>query len=419
MPLQWPAAVQDLQLDLVGLLAVIGEAAMSSHAQIATATRWTLIPRLIPAPQALLRHSRPYRLPALPNTKVIGVHSGNFMGELNYFPSILHNIEVLPSYSFLTLTITHKMRNQEHIELGAIPLRRTGPIIILTVLGFFAAIAILGIAIWKKDGMAVVAIILLAATSTFVGLSSHWGPELTRRKRSRDVPAADVILVGRQGAFVHIKCNENVARELYFGHEECIYRLSETWFQFLAGCGTFMLMAAVIAMANCTWDLQASMGVTYITLNGLYWLAALLPGEFHWKIRDIYDVHPRHYKVPQVGKEGATHLENARPGVFSGLKGMIKDTVEDAIEGFVHTNTEKGGEENAHCVVYKTYSAVLIAAIKQTGTTAWVARGEVAPVSQAWNDWLQASERLLEQENGRELYMAWGPQMQLISLYTH
>ena len=50
------------RLDIVSLLAVIGESSMESHSQALTSSWTCILPRIIPAPQALLKATRPSRL---------------------------------------------------------------------------------------------------------------------------------------------------------------------------------------------------------------------------------------------------------------------------------------------------------------------------------------------------------------------
>lgn len=66
----------NLQLDIVGFLAVLGEGSVLANAQVSTLSRLIFIPRLLPAPQALLRPSRPSKLESEVGF-VTGVHSGN------------------------------------------------------------------------------------------------------------------------------------------------------------------------------------------------------------------------------------------------------------------------------------------------------------------------------------------------------
>jgi hypothetical protein len=60
------------RLDIVSLLAVIGESSIESHSQALTSSWTCVLPRIIPAPQVLLKPSRPTRMPVT-NAVVVGV----------------------------------------------------------------------------------------------------------------------------------------------------------------------------------------------------------------------------------------------------------------------------------------------------------------------------------------------------------
>lgn len=78
----------DIQLDIVGFLAILGEGSVLANAQVSTLSKWMFVPRLLPAPQALLRPSRPSRLePA--QGRVTGVVSGNDRDALNHIGDIV------------------------------------------------------------------------------------------------------------------------------------------------------------------------------------------------------------------------------------------------------------------------------------------------------------------------------------------
>ncbi|KAI1400002.1 hypothetical protein F4819DRAFT_463086 [Hypoxylon fuscum] len=98
------------RLDVVTLLAVIGESSIAEHAQTITASIFCLFPRIIPAPQAFLKPSRPARLPET-TAKMTGVHSGVVLDTVGFFANIIHPLDNLPALSFEVLEITHTDRN--------------------------------------------------------------------------------------------------------------------------------------------------------------------------------------------------------------------------------------------------------------------------------------------------------------------
>lgn len=77
-----------LQLDIVGFLAILGEGSVLANAQVSTLSRWIFLPRLIPAPQALMRPTRPLNLEPAPGT-VSGIFSGNKKDAINHIGNIL------------------------------------------------------------------------------------------------------------------------------------------------------------------------------------------------------------------------------------------------------------------------------------------------------------------------------------------
>lgn len=84
----WPNTFDDIQLDVVGFLAILGERSVAESAQVAALSRLFLLPRLIPAPQALFYTSRPLTLPST-IASVTAVHSGMTKGHIYHIAQTL------------------------------------------------------------------------------------------------------------------------------------------------------------------------------------------------------------------------------------------------------------------------------------------------------------------------------------------
>lgn len=84
---QW-TVFSNFQLDIVGFLAVLGEGAVLANAQVSALSRLFYLPRLLPAPQALIRTTRPTTLPPV-TAKVTGVHSGNVKDHVHHIANVL------------------------------------------------------------------------------------------------------------------------------------------------------------------------------------------------------------------------------------------------------------------------------------------------------------------------------------------
>lgn len=353
--LKFPGKRNDWSLDIVSLLAVIGESAMSAHSQPLTASILCLLPRILPAPQALLRHERPTRLPSIP-AHIVSIHSGTLLVELNHFANLLYSID-LPSFNIREIRIKHRegyeetLRDEKNLRnrvlrtpKGVIHARRFSPLSILSVASFLLSIGLCVWAVILEDGVAVVAIVVVSLTSSIIGLSSMWHANLTVRKRKTVVPDGDLVVRTRQGAFIIIRCTEEVARELYTGTEECSYVVGDQIFRALVGVGTFLLMSAVILMGNSTWTMQAALGGSYVFLNGCYQIAALFPKGWHWNLIR-YD------------------LEEIR-----------------SMEG-------------------NTYTQALWKAIHVSQSTDWVRVSHAAPNSEAWRAWIDLAAENIHDPN--------------------
>lgn len=81
-------AFENFQLDIVGFLAILGEGSVLVNAQVSTLSRWIFLPRLIPAPQALMRPTRPLVLEPVAG-HVAGIFSGNYRDNINHIGNIV------------------------------------------------------------------------------------------------------------------------------------------------------------------------------------------------------------------------------------------------------------------------------------------------------------------------------------------
>jgi hypothetical protein len=82
-----------LQLDIVGFLAILGEGSVLANAQVSTLSKWIFLPRLIPAPQALMRPTRPVSLEPVAGS-VTGIYSGNHRDYVNHIANIVWYVPV-------------------------------------------------------------------------------------------------------------------------------------------------------------------------------------------------------------------------------------------------------------------------------------------------------------------------------------
>ncbi|KAI1441956.1 hypothetical protein F5Y02DRAFT_397928 [Annulohypoxylon stygium] len=435
------------RLDVVTLLAVIGESSIAEHSQTITASIFCLLPRIIPAPQAFLKPSRPVRLPET-TAKMTGVYSGVTLETVGFFANIIHPLDEFQPFAFKVLEIKHTDRNNAGgIEVGralaektkwwfrwrqrrnnssnqneglthrrtlpryeaetpekrisdtptnmlsssgtdieagepkqgihrrvtmkekiqdfaanptlvntngrpAVPATLYSPLHILSVFSCLVTLGIIGLAARYQDGTAIIAVSLVSLASSIVGWASWWRPILMNRSHTNKVPEGDVIIRTREGAFLLVKCTEEVARELYSGTEECEYHVSGRAYRVLMGLGTCLLMISVILLGNCKWYTQIFIGGSYIILNGVYWAMGLLDKKYFWDMSryDIRDITPPHAK-------------NA------------------------HETTSNDPREGV-----KSFTRTLWYAVRETKRTAWTHRSGAAPDTPQWRKWLAEAE---------------------------
>ncbi|MCJ1474402.1 hypothetical protein MMC13_003060 [Lambiella insularis] len=320
-------------------LAILGEGSVLANAQVSALSKFSYLPRLLPAPQALIKTSRPERL--APSTgKVVGARSGGIRHQLNHVAHILHSGHSLPEYAVRCVLLT---KNQDK---PAIKASSSGPLTWLSVLGCATSIVLVALAIYYDDGMCLLAILFLSSLSTIIGIGSKWHLELPERKATRKVPEGDVVIYYPQGSFMVIKCDEEIARQLYWAPEKCHYKVGVQAYRFISLTGTIMLMFGVIFLANALLAMQIAVAVAYIILNAAYWLVAALPPTMHWDL--------------------STYAHE--------------------------TERYAGGEHNTN------FTQALWKAIAITRTTQWARIADIAPETEQWNQWLAKAEAEIESE---------------------
>ncbi|KAL6709210.1 hypothetical protein ACN47E_002026 [Coniothyrium glycines] len=334
-------SLQELQLDIVGFLAILGEGSVLANAQVSTLSRWIYLPRLLPAPQALMRPTRPIRLEPVPGF-VTGVYSGNHRDSVNHIGNIVCDASNLPPFSVRVVSITR-------VDEKPLKSKTVAPLTVVLFVGFALSALLLALSIWQDDGMSVVATVLLSLLSSLIGYGNKWELELPKRKvKTGKVPRGDVVIRYPKGSFLVVRCDEDVARELYFAPESINYQLTHApAYRILSLVGTMMLMGGVICLANAQIQVQIAWAGSYMLLGAAYWIVAALPGKMHWDTSC--------YKVAQE---------------------CLSDSSMD----------KKGYPSDNH-----TFTQALWKAIVVSKNTTWVRRSDACPDTPAWADWLQAA----------------------------
>lgn len=444
-------------LDVVSLLAVMGESSVAAQSQAITASPFGMLPRILPAPQALLKPSRPLRLPEA-RVFVTGVYGGTTIDSIGFFGNLVTPIYGLPPYSFAVVSVQHTKppkRNHHHHQqqwlarIRAMFSRRgretksgdaqssctsrnhraqdeesnsselaqrggsttqtarasnqdcpsepprlritlsisydqpatatspegTGnasyrpfwpmttslsPIDVLSLLSCALSLTMIVAAVYWHDGIAIFAITMISLAATVGGFASRWRPKLMKRTFSNKVPRGDTLLRTREGAIILVRCTEELARELYFGTEECVYVVGERLYRLLMIVATALLMVSVALLGNCTWNSKVLIGVSYVVLNGLYWALGMLPQSAFWDLSN--------FAWQDVTPEDSSTADQPTTA---------------------HADTEN----------QPSFTRTLWYAIRETGRVDWIERSNAAPNTKQWKQWVAEASDAAQRGN--------------------
>lgn len=389
----------DLRLDIVGLVAILGEASTVKTARISASSWWHICPRLMPAPQALLIHERERQLPTAKGI-VVGCYSGNLVRELNFFCQLLHPREMKKhEVEFLTVKKKEGKKESKPYEMS-----HTGGVSSLSLSGFASSATLVGLAIKYDDGWALLGIILLSLTSTLIGFASRWNLIWERPDYdfNRNIPDSDVVIhYPSQGAFRVIRCDE-LTHRLYFVPETVEPLLHDKLYRIMALSGTITLIFGLVCVGNAQQILQLSFAATFVFLNVVSWAISALPVEHQWSHN--YDIithkviHP--IKLPTILPAisdnklitSAAKLKSAstgdleKNGAFSrpsprstGLSGL------SLLGTFSRTNSTPF----RRIAKGSGFTRSMWTVIALTGTSEWLTRANIGPRNPFWSEWYE------------------------------
>jgi hypothetical protein len=229
--------------------------------------------------------------------------------------------------------------------------KTVAPLTLVLFVGFSLSALLLALSIHLSDGMSIVATILLSLLSSLIGLGNKWELDLPERKfREGQVPRGDVVIRYPKGSFLIVRCDEDVARQLYFAPEQIKYLLTHgPAYRLLSLIGTMMLMGGVICLANAKIELQIAWAGAYMLLGSSYWIVAALPSKVHWD-RSCYKV------------------------------------TDECLSNSVN---ERGYPSHS-----ETFTQALWKAIVVSKSTKWVRRSDACPDTKAWEEWLYQAEAI-------------------------
>ncbi|PYH73338.1 uncharacterized protein BO88DRAFT_467733 [Aspergillus vadensis CBS 113365] len=335
--------------DAVSLLAVIGESIIERQKRLIVASPFSVLPQLLPAPQAILNTGSTTQLPLFENVSVTS-------NQLGYFAGLIHLVDEVEPFELRVYCIRHSERyytkaNPDRLEIYHGPTRtRIGlkslcPMNILTLASVFLTIGLAAWSIVLHDGVGLLAIITMSISSSLACLSQHSYPELEREEKYINEQEKLVIRT-RNGAVIVVQCTEDIAEELYLEQERYRYTLQPdaTLFKVLMGASTILLMVSVLLFSNCGWTMQTAVAVTYILLNLCYWaVPVLFDARLFWDVAALYEVEVKNRKcnhnitvalwnaIQETGQAGCVRIAHLLPDseAWDHWLGEAKENIEN------------------------------------------------------------------------------------------
>jgi hypothetical protein len=284
----FPQVRDDWSLDVVNILAFLGEHNIIACSQQICMSWTCFLPRLIPAPQGLLAQ-RPKKLASEDDVPVMGIYSGINRPTLQYFGRMLHTDgSDLPPFTTRVLEIRWDPKNKDgSLKRNPLRPRLFSPMNIIAVLSCAMSLGLAAWALVLGDAVALTGILVMSFTTPLLCAGMRWRPRLIKapRMESDPVPRGTVVMKSSNECFTVVTCDDHIARLLYFHPEYIDYAVSSFTGRGLSGTvGGLTLVGSIVLLGNAVWTIKAALAVTYTVLNLLYWVAAILPVRLPWHI---------------------------------------------------------------------------------------------------------------------------------------
>jgi hypothetical protein len=281
--LSFPITRDNWSLDVVNILAFLGEHNILAMSQQIGMSWFCFLPRLIPAPQGLLAQ-RPSRLPDKDNIDVIGPISGRQSSVLPYFANALHGDGAwLPFYTTRVLAIRrHEDRSRANHPVRG---RILSPLNVIAMVSCAMSMGLTAWAIALGDGAGLSGVLIMSFTTPILCVGLKW--TLRNQFLMANVPQTKDCIVFRTAErhLTVVHCDAAVARLLYWYPQQPRYMLGSYTSRGVSGiAGGIMLVGSLVLFSNATWTIKAALVVAYTVLNLSYWLAAICPSPWSWHL---------------------------------------------------------------------------------------------------------------------------------------
>lgn len=288
----FPKSRNDWNLDVVSILAFLGEHNILATSQQMCMSRICLLPRLMPAPQGLLAQRQ--KDPASEdNITIQDIYTGSTSNVLPYYARVVlgTHISHLPMYTTQVLQIEpigHEWPFQ---------LRLLSP---LNMISMFSCAISLGLLIWALvlgDAVALTGILLMSFSTPLLCYGLRWNPRRAFRFRPSILQQKPTVVVIKNphGTLTIVRCTLVTAHILYFDPIPIRYSLSSAALRTLTGVVPGLtLVCSIVLFGNATWPMKAALIVVYAVLNLLYWVATIFPPSYSWHVNYSIETESKH-----------------------------------------------------------------------------------------------------------------------------
>ena len=114
--------------------------------------------------------------------------------------------------------------------------------------------------------------------------------KVTAKREMPPVPPGDTVIRYPNGSFIVVKCEENVARELFETKELGYHLANQMHYRLIYFPGTVLLMLGTVFLTNATLPLQIGWALAYALINAAHWVVAALSPQRLWDF-SAYDLH--------------------------------------------------------------------------------------------------------------------------------
>jgi len=300
----YPKSRDNWSLDVVNILAFLGEHNILACSQQICMSWTCFLPRLIPAPQGLLAQ-RPKKLASEDDVPVMGVLSGIKRPNLQYFGRMVHTDgSELPPFTSRVLKIRWK-ETKPFLHRRYLPFQRNhldmeepdaygrkkknlflprlfSPMNMIAIVSCAMSLGLAGWALVLGDAVALTGILVMSFTTPLLCVGMRWRPR-SMRTYTDQIPQDMVVIKSSNECLTVVECDRSIARLLYFHPENIEYNVSSFTGRGLSGTvGGLTLVGSIVLFGNAVWTMKAALAVTYTVLNLSYWIAAILPVRLSW-----------------------------------------------------------------------------------------------------------------------------------------